>query len=107
MTSNAQYSRPDPAFDPQQPGSPVGRPAAPDAYSRLETAAAGSSLNHDNDNDNGYGFDFSITAFADADEAGESNPIADLQDDIDKEVRASLVACWFAMPRELDDLEEV
>ena len=36
----------------------------------------------------------------------ESNPIADLQDDIDKEVRASLVACWFAMPREFDDLEE-
>ena len=36
----------------------------------------------------------------------DSNPIADLQDDIDKEVRASLVACWFAMPREFDDLEE-
>ena len=36
-----------------------------------------------------------------------ANPIADLQEDIDKEVRASLVACWFAMPRELDDLEEV
>jgi hypothetical protein len=36
----------------------------------------------------------------------DSNPIADLQDDIDKEVRASLVACWFAMPRNLDDLEE-
>ena len=34
-----------------------------------------------------------------------SNPIADLQDDIDKEVRASLVACWFAMPMELDDLD--
>ncbi len=34
------------------------------------------------------------------------NPIADLQEDIAKEVRASLVACWFAMPRELDDLEE-
>lgn len=37
----------------------------------------------------------------------EVNPIADLQNDIDKEVRASLVACWFAMPRELEDLEEV
>lgn len=37
----------------------------------------------------------------------EANPIADLQNDIDKEVRASLVACWFAMPRELEDLEEV
>lgn len=36
-----------------------------------------------------------------------ANPIADLQNDIDKEVRASLVACWFAMPRELDDLEAV
>ena len=36
----------------------------------------------------------------------DSNPIADLQDDLDKEVRASLVACWFAMPRDLDDLEE-
>ena len=36
-----------------------------------------------------------------------SNPIADLQDDIDKEVRASLVACWFAMPMDLDDLDHV
>jgi len=36
-----------------------------------------------------------------------SNPIADLQEDIDKEVRASLVACWFAMPMELDDLNQV
>ncbi|MDE2844750.1 MAG: hypothetical protein OXN21_15435 [Chloroflexota bacterium] len=36
-----------------------------------------------------------------------SNPIADLQEDIDKEVRASLVACWFAMPVELDDLNQV
>lgn len=36
-----------------------------------------------------------------------SNPIADLQQDIDKEVRASLVACWFAMPMELDDLNQV
>ena len=34
-----------------------------------------------------------------------SDPIADLQDDIDREVRASLVACWFAMPMELDDLD--
>lgn len=33
------------------------------------------------------------------------NPIADLQDDIDREVRASLVACWFAMPMDLDDLD--
>ena len=40
------------------------------------------------------------------DSGTDSNPIADLQDDIDKEVRASLVACWFAMPREFDDLEE-
>ena len=36
-----------------------------------------------------------------------TNPIADLQDDIDKEVRASLVACWFAMPMDLDDLDHV
>ena len=36
-----------------------------------------------------------------------SNPIADLQEDMDKEVRASLVACWFAMPMELDDLHGV
>ncbi|MYC28638.1 MAG: hypothetical protein F4X65_00900 [Chloroflexi bacterium] len=34
-----------------------------------------------------------------------ANPIADLQDDIDREVRASLVACWFAMPMDLDDLD--
>ena len=34
-----------------------------------------------------------------------SNPIADLQDDIDKEVRASLVACWFAMPMDLGEMD--
>ena len=34
-----------------------------------------------------------------------ANPIADLQDDIDREVRASLVACWFAMPMDLDDVD--
>ena len=34
-----------------------------------------------------------------------TNPIADLQKDIDKEVRASLVACWFAMPLDFDDLD--
>ena len=34
-----------------------------------------------------------------------SNPIADLQEDLDKEVRASLVACWFAMPMDLEDLD--
>ena len=43
----------------------------------------------------------------DIDDEQFSNPIADLQDDIDKEVRASLVACWFAMPMELDDLDYV
>ncbi len=36
-----------------------------------------------------------------------SNPIADLQEDIDREVRASLVASWFALPMEMDDLNEV
>lgn len=50
------------------------------------------------------------TTPADADsldwaDEGFSNPIADLQTDIDKEVRASLVACWFAMPLDLDDLD--
>ncbi len=50
--------------------------------------------------------DFSAEFDYDRDADFESNPIADLQEDIDKEVRASLVACWFAMPRELDDLEE-
>ena len=34
-----------------------------------------------------------------------TDPIADLQDDIDKEVRASLVACWFAMPLDVDELD--
>lgn len=36
-----------------------------------------------------------------------SNPISDLQEDLDKEVRASLVASWFALPMEMDDLYEV
>ena len=36
-----------------------------------------------------------------------SNPISDLQEDIDKEVRASLVASWFALPMDVDDLNQV
>ena len=36
-----------------------------------------------------------------------SNPISDLQDDIDKEVRAGLVASWFALPIDMDDLNQV
>ena len=36
-----------------------------------------------------------------------SNPISDLQEDLDKEVRASLVASWFALPMDMDDLNEV
>lgn len=35
-----------------------------------------------------------------------SNPISDLQEDIDREVRASLVASWFALPMDMDDLSE-
>ncbi len=34
-----------------------------------------------------------------------SNPLADLQEDIDREVRACLVACWFAMPMDMEDME--
>ena len=36
-----------------------------------------------------------------------SNPVSDLQEDIDKEVRASLVASWFALPLDMDDLDHV
>ena len=36
-----------------------------------------------------------------------SNPISDLQEDIDREVRASLVASWFALPMDMDDLNQV
>ena len=36
-----------------------------------------------------------------------SNPISDLQEDIDREVRASLVASWFALPMDMDDLDPV
>ena len=36
-----------------------------------------------------------------------SNPISDLQEDIDKEVRAGLVASWFALPMDMDDLNQV
>ncbi len=36
-----------------------------------------------------------------------SNPISDLQGDIDREVRASLVASWFALPMDMDDLDPV
>ncbi len=36
-----------------------------------------------------------------------SNPISDLQDDIDREVRAGLVASWFALPMDMDDLNQV
>ena len=31
------------------------------------------------------------------------NPLADLQDEIDREVRASLVSCWLAMPEMYED----
>jgi len=31
------------------------------------------------------------------------NPLADLQNEIDREVRASLVSCWLAMPEIYDD----
>ena len=33
----------------------------------------------------------------------EFNPFQDLQEEIDREVRASLVTCWLAMPEPLDD----
>jgi hypothetical protein len=36
-----------------------------------------------------------------------TDSIADLQDDIDKEVRASLVACWFAMPLDIDEGDDL
>ena len=31
------------------------------------------------------------------------NPLADLQNEIDREVRASLVSCWLAMPGIYED----
>ncbi|MDA0733251.1 MAG: hypothetical protein O2909_04640 [Chloroflexi bacterium] len=31
------------------------------------------------------------------------NPLADLQNEIDREVRASLVSCWLAMPETYED----
>ncbi|HEU0020364.1 MAG TPA: hypothetical protein VFR55_01630 [Dehalococcoidia bacterium] len=31
------------------------------------------------------------------------NPLADLQNEIDREVRASLVSCWLAMPEIYED----
>jgi hypothetical protein len=31
------------------------------------------------------------------------NPLADLQNEIDREVRASLVSCWLAMPDVYED----
>ena len=31
------------------------------------------------------------------------NPIAELQDEMDREVRASLVHCWLAMPEPYED----
>ena len=33
----------------------------------------------------------------------ELNPFQDLQEEIDREVRASLVTCWLAMPEPLED----
>jgi hypothetical protein len=33
----------------------------------------------------------------------EFNPFRDLQEEIDREVRASLVTCWLAMPEPLED----
>jgi hypothetical protein len=31
------------------------------------------------------------------------SPLAELQDEIDREVRASLVTCWLAMPESTDE----
>lgn len=31
------------------------------------------------------------------------NPLSDLQNEIDREVRASLVSCWLAMPEMYED----
>ncbi len=31
------------------------------------------------------------------------NPFAEMQDDMDREVRASLVTCWLAMPEPYDE----
>ncbi len=31
------------------------------------------------------------------------SPLSEMQDEIDREVRASLVTCWLAMPEPLDD----
>ena len=33
----------------------------------------------------------------------EFNPFAELQEEIDREVRASLVTCWLAMPEPLEE----
>ncbi len=33
----------------------------------------------------------------------EFNPFQDLQEEIDREVRASLVTCWLAMPEPLEE----
>jgi hypothetical protein len=33
----------------------------------------------------------------------DANPFADLQDEMDREVRASLVHCWLAMPEPYED----
>ncbi len=33
----------------------------------------------------------------------ELNPFQDLQEEIDREVRASLVTCWLAMPEPLEE----
>ena len=40
-------------------------------------------------------------------EDGIPSPIADLQEDIDREVRASLVTCWLGIPAPTDDWDEV
>ena len=52
-----------------------------------------------------------LVEMAEADEGlyleGVPSPIADLQDDIDREVRASLVTCWLGIPAATDDWDAV
>jgi hypothetical protein len=43
---------------------------------------------------------FDGTELDDPPEGLPINPFADLQDEMDREVRASLVHCWLAMPAE-------
>lgn len=77
--------------------------------SNVQYAALARLLDHNNrvhdleDMLNRMQVTISETDLAELPEGPGISPLADLQNEIDREVRASLVSCWLAMPEVYED----